>query len=112
MSKPGSGVVSRSCNLSYVCTAEHALRDIMSSRSIKMVYQFEPELGGTKVFTSHNLEVLEAALGEDTLRELEIEEGEWQINGILRLNGRWPVCIHDVLADVIVNSRGRGRRVL
>ncbi len=42
MSTPGSGVVSRSCCLSYVCTAEHALRDIMSSRSIETLYQFEP----------------------------------------------------------------------
>jgi hypothetical protein len=102
MSTPGSGVVSRSCNLSYVCTAEHALRDIMSSRSIETVYELEPELGGTKVFTTHNLEVFEAALGEDTLRELRIEEGEWQINRMLDSMVRWPVS-SDVLADVIVS---------
>jgi len=40
------------------------------------VYQFEPELGGTKPFIAHNMEVLEAALDEDTLREILAEEME------------------------------------
>jgi hypothetical protein len=67
-----------------------------------MVCHFEPELGGVKVFTAHNLEVLEAALDEETLSELEIEEGEWQINRMLDSMVRWPVS-SDVLADVIVS---------
>jgi len=74
----------------------------MSSRSIETVYQFEPELGGTKPFIAHNMEVLEAALDEDTLREILAEEMEWQGNRILDSIVRWPVS-SDVLADVIVS---------
>jgi len=101
-STPGSGVVSRSCHLSYVCTAEHALRDIMSSRSILTVYQLPPELGDPKRVIVHNREMLEAVLGEDTLRKIQIEDGEWQINRFRNSMVRSPVS-SDVLADVIVS---------
>ena len=102
MSTPGSGVVSRSCYLSYVCTAEHALRDIMSSRSIMAVYVLPPELGDTKPFIGHNMEELEAVLGKDTLRKKLIEDGEWQINRFRNSMVRSPVS-SDVLANVIVS---------
>jgi hypothetical protein len=46
--------------------------------------------------------MLEAVLGEDTLRKIQIEDGEWQINRFRNSMVRSPVS-SDVLADVIVS---------
>jgi hypothetical protein len=102
MSTPGSGVISRSCWLSYVCTAEHALRDIMSSRSIERVLQLRPELGGTRPVIGHHLEVLEAILGEETLSKIIVEEAEWQVDRGLDSIAIRPLS-SDALAGVIVS---------
>jgi hypothetical protein len=95
---PDAPLLSRSCYLSYVCTAEHALRDIMSPRSIAMVFQCEPEFGGIQPIIEYDMEMVGAVLGEEALDAMLIEGHEWQASRIADPMARRPIS-SDALAD-------------
>jgi hypothetical protein len=68
------------CRLGYVCTAEHALRDIMSSQFITRVFGCGAGIGNVQPLIGYDLEILGQILGNDALHALTVGDLQWQRN--------------------------------
>jgi hypothetical protein len=88
------------CRLGYVCTAEHALRDIMSSQFIIMVLGCGAGIQTVVPMAGYNLEVLRRTLADDALHAHVVEELQWQRNRVDDPKRKRQIS-SDVLADVI-----------
>jgi hypothetical protein len=100
METPDSLGIGHACPLGYVCTAEHALRDVMSAQFITMIFGCGAGIGNVQPLIGRNLEMLGRTLGKDTLHRFMIGELRWQRN---RLDDPMPKqqISPDILADVI-----------
>lgn len=70
--------MSHRCPIGYICTAEHAVRDIAATRSLEIVFQLRPDHRATSNIVGYDLEGMERALGADMFNEIVVDEYRWQ----------------------------------
>jgi hypothetical protein len=94
----GLSVIAYPCNLSYVCTAENALRDIMASRRVKTVFSLRPELGKMPTLVERDMEAFSTALGNDVIYDIMLETNARQARKY-----RDPVTTGGISPDALAN---------
>jgi hypothetical protein len=88
------------CRLGYMCTAENALRDIMSSQSIIRVMGCGAGMHAVTPMYVYNLEMLGQILADDALHAMMVEELQWQRDRLDDPKRKQQISA-DALADVI-----------
>lgn len=66
-------IADETCVLPFLCTADGVLRKLATSRVIRTVFEFPPELGGRNVIAGHTTELLEGVVPEDVMAAI-VEE--------------------------------------
>jgi hypothetical protein len=92
--------ISHPCPLGYVCTADDALRDLMSSQFIIMIFGCRAGIGNVQPLLGNNLEMLGQTLGKDALHVLTVGDVQWQRSRLDDPKRKRQISA-DVLADVI-----------
>lgn len=57
-------------SLSYVCTAEIAIRDVMEPQIIETIFDLKEELGGRSTLLGFDVQRIERVIGKDTLHAM------------------------------------------
>jgi hypothetical protein len=86
--------------LSYICTTEHALRDLMSFQKLYMVLELSPEEGGHKPIIGYDLSTVQEIIGKDLMNEIIQDDHQWGHKMILNRTAR-QMLSSDKLALVI-----------
>jgi hypothetical protein len=104
---PHSLRIGHLCPLGYVCTAEHALRDIMGSQFIISIAGCGAGIENVQPFIGYDLEMLGQTLGGDALHAFMVGDLQWQRNRLddpMRKRQISPGVLADVIAGLEVEA--------
>jgi hypothetical protein len=101
-----SRVINFSGCLSYICTTEHALRDIMSFQTLHIVFQLEDGKQWTRPLISYDLSTIQEIIGRDTMNEIILDDRHWTRKMMLSIAERKVLSPEKIALVVDALERG------
>jgi hypothetical protein len=86
-------------SLNYVCTAEHAVRDVMQSLTIETILELRKELGGRNILQSVDFREVESVIGKESMTAIISEDLDFITNRMEKLEEKVPIS-QEVLAEI------------
>jgi hypothetical protein len=86
-------------SLNYVCTAEHAIRDVMQSLTIETILELRKELGGRTILQSTDFTEVENLIGKELMAAMISGDLDFMTNRMKKLEEKVPVS-QEVLAEI------------
>jgi hypothetical protein len=103
-------VMSYPCCLTYICTVEHAIRDIMKLQEIEVVFEERGKNYGIRPVITYDAQGLNAIIGEKMVGELLRDFFTWRTSRTLDVNLKRPLSSSG-LSNVITILEGEVARI-